>query len=182
MSASNGPTRRIVTGFGPTGKSCIVEDGPAPTFRHLENRPGGTLANLWVTGQAPSSIEAPDGSGGWQTLHPPPGGSVIRVMDIPPEPQLDELDESARRAFVSSPFSDRNKVSSDTSRHPRMHTTDTIDYAVCLSGEIYAVMEEDETLMRAGDVLIQRGTNHAWANRSKDVCRMMFILIDAKHE
>jgi quercetin dioxygenase-like cupin family protein len=61
-----------------------------------------------------------------------------------------------------------------------MHTTDTVDYAIVLSGEIYAVMEENETLMRTGDVLVQRGTNHAWSNRSTEVCRLAFILIDGK--
>jgi len=63
-------------------------------------------------------------------------------------------------------------------KHPGMHTTDTVDYAIVLEGEIWAVMDEDETLMRAGDVLIQRGTNHAWANRSDKTARIAFVLID----
>ena len=63
-------------------------------------------------------------------------------------------------------------------KHPGMHRTDTVDYAIVLEGEIYAVMDEGETLMRAGDVLIQRGTNHAWANRSKRTARIAFVLID----
>lgn len=180
MTRTADPVRRIVTGFGPTGKSRIVEEGPAPTFRHLEERPGATLANLWITGPAPSPIDAPDGAAGHTTLHPPAGGTVIRVMDIPPEPVDWQTDEAALRSFASTPFPDHGRVASDTTRHPRMHTTDTIDYAVCLSGEIYAVMEENETLMHAGDVLIQCGTNHAWANRSGEPCRMLFVLIDAK--
>ena len=61
-----------------------------------------------------------------------------------------------------------------------MHITDTVDYAIILFGEMYAVMEEGETLMKAGDVLVQRGTNHAWSNRSGDVCRVAFILIDGR--
>ena len=60
------------------------------------------------------------------------------------------------------------------------HQTDTVDYALVLEGEVYAVLDEDETLMRAGDVLIQRGTHHAWSNRSDKPCRMAFILIDAE--
>ena len=63
-------------------------------------------------------------------------------------------------------------------RHPGMHTTQTVDYAIILEGEIWAVMDEGETLMRAGDVLIQRGTNHAWANRSARTARIAFVLID----
>jgi quercetin dioxygenase-like cupin family protein len=61
-----------------------------------------------------------------------------------------------------------------------MHRTTTVDYALVLQGEIYAVMDEEERLMRAGDILIQRGTNHAWSNRSGEVCRIAFILIDGR--
>jgi uncharacterized cupin superfamily protein len=61
-----------------------------------------------------------------------------------------------------------------------MHKTQTVDYAIVLQGEIYAVMDEGETLMRAGDVLIQRGTNHAWANRSQQMARICFVLIDGR--
>lgn len=60
-----------------------------------------------------------------------------------------------------------------------MHVTRTIDYAIVLAGEIYAVLDEDETLMRAGDILVQRGTNHAWANRSDAPARIAFVLIDS---
>jgi uncharacterized cupin superfamily protein len=62
--------------------------------------------------------------------------------------------------------------------NPGRHRTETVDYAIVLEGEIYAVMDEGETLMRAGDVLIQRGTNHAWANRSSKTARIAFVLID----
>ena len=60
-----------------------------------------------------------------------------------------------------------------------MHTTDTIDYAIVLEGEIVAVMDRDETLLRAGDILIQRGTAHGWENRSDSIARIAFVLIDA---
>ena len=60
-----------------------------------------------------------------------------------------------------------------------MHTTDTIDYAILLQGELVAIMDEDETVMRAGDILIQRGTSHAWANRSGEIARICFVLTDA---
>jgi quercetin dioxygenase-like cupin family protein len=67
----------------------------------------------------------------------------------------------------------------DASRHPGMHKTATVDYAIVLSGEIYAVMDEGETLLRAGDTLVQRGTNHAWSNRSETPCLVAFILVSA---
>lgn len=69
---------------------------------------------------------------------------------------------------------------SSQKKHPAMHKTQSVDYAICLSGEIWAVMDEDETLMKAGDVLVQRGTNHASSNRSEQPCRMAFVLIDGE--
>jgi len=67
-----------------------------------------------------------------------------------------------------------------TKIHYRFHRTNTVDYAVCLEGEIWAMMDEGEVLMKPGDVLIQRGTYHSWANRSDKLCRMLFVLIDAE--
>ena len=67
-----------------------------------------------------------------------------------------------------------------SAQHPGFHQTDTLDYAICLEGEVWAVLDEGETLMKAGDVLIQRGTYHAWSNRGDKPCRMAFVLIDAE--
>jgi quercetin dioxygenase-like cupin family protein len=67
-------------------------------------------------------------------------------------------------------------------RHPGFHQTDTVDYAIVLEGEVWAILDEAETLLKAGDVLIQRGTFHAWDNRSEAVCRVLFVLIDAERE
>ncbi len=61
-----------------------------------------------------------------------------------------------------------------------MHRTESVDYAIILEGEIWAVMDKNETLMRTGDVLVQRGTNHAWANRSDNTARIAFVLLDGK--
>ena len=77
-------------------------------------------------------------------------------------------------------FPDRERRAADKSRHPGMHITDTGDYAIILFGEMYAVLEEGETLMKAGDILVQRGTSHAWSNRSGEICRVAFILVDGR--
>jgi quercetin dioxygenase-like cupin family protein len=62
-----------------------------------------------------------------------------------------------------------------------MHKTDTVDYAIVLEGEIVAILEEAETVLRAGDILIQRGTNHAWSNQSEKSCKVAFVLVDGQH-
>jgi uncharacterized cupin superfamily protein len=65
-------------------------------------------------------------------------------------------------------------------RHPFMHRTRSIDYALVLEGEIDMLLDDSEVHLKAGDVMVQQGTNHAWVNRSQQVCRMAFILIDAE--
>jgi hypothetical protein len=170
-----GTVRRIVTGVNAAGRSCIMSDRRFPTAEPAPGEP--VRVGLWTTEAAPASNRGtedpvPDGV----ILRTPPahrGGSVIRVTDIPPDSQHAYSAENLRsRGCKTTP--DRS------AKHPGFHATDTVDYAICLEGEIWAVLDEDETLMRPGDVLIQRGTYHAWSNRSEAICRMLFILLDAE--
>jgi len=110
-------------------------------------------------------------------LEPPASGSIFRVVDFPPDKDLlGKLDRG--KAFEA--MGAHGAMDRDASRHPGMHRTRTVDYALVLDGEIWALMDEGEVLLKAGDCLIQRGTNHAWANRSDRPCRVAFILIDAR--
>ncbi|MCK9511076.1 MAG: cupin domain-containing protein [Pigmentiphaga sp.] len=168
-------TRRFVTGEDAEGRSYFVFDGPAP---NRVTEPGLPQAQvIWATGEAaaPGADPAPAG-------HPfgfhSPRGTVFRIAEFPPDAQYDH----ARLAR----FIDDNKVRAsgpaDPARHFWFHKTQTLDYAICLEGEIHAVLDKEERLMRPGDVLVQRATNHSWSNRSNRVCRMAFILIDLELE
>ena len=92
---------------------------------------------------------------------------------------LEDIAERNRQiaATFSGIFADADHDKRDGA-HPGMHRTDTVDYAIILEGEIWAVMDDNETLMKQGDVLVQRGTNHAWANRSDKTARICFVLLD----
>ena len=68
------------------------------------------------------------------------------------------------------------------SPHPLMHRTESVDYGVVIEGELTLVLDEGEVLLRAGSVVVQRGTNHAWANRSDRPCRMLFVLVDGRFD
>ena len=57
-----------------------------------------------------------------------------------------------------------------------------IDYALCLEGEVYLVLDDSEVLLKAGDTVVQRGTNHAWSNRGDRDCKMLFVLVDGRFE
>lgn len=171
------PIRRVVTGDDAKGNSRIVEDAPASAVRNVAGRPGYRAVNVWRTEQTPARITMSDSVPEHQGILPPRNGTILRIIDFPPEPQ----DEVELRRQLDSTFGGIYKDALHDRRpgkHPGMHRTETVDYAIVLEGEIWAVMDEGETLLRAGDVLIQRGTNHAWANRSDKTARIAFVLID----
>jgi hypothetical protein len=177
MSETLPPIRRIVTGHDARGRACIVEDAPAAAVRTVPERPGYRAVNVWRTTSCPVEINSTDSTASHQGILPPKNGTILRIIDFPPEP-ADPAERDRRiRATFGGIYQDAQH---DGRKHPGMHKTDTVDYAICLEGEIWSVMDEGETLMRAGDVLIQRGTNHAWANRSQKTARIAFVLIDAK--
>jgi mannose-6-phosphate isomerase-like protein (cupin superfamily) len=170
--------RRIVTGHDARGRSIIASDAPSPHVLALMDDPPFGLTDLWVTHASPA-----DNSGSADaaarpaiTLEPPRGGSIFRVVEFPPDQATaGKLDRKKLfEAMHAGEAMDR-----EGARHPGMHKTATVDYAIVLSGEIYAVMDEGETLMKAGDCLIQRGTNHAWSNRGAVPCLVAFILVSA---
>jgi hypothetical protein len=172
--------RRIVTEDDAQGRSRIVEDAPATAIRTVPQRPGYRAVNVWRTESSPAPITAPDTVANHKGISPPKGGgTILRIIDFPPEPSDPEELRRIIHATFGNMYRDAQHDKRD-GKHPGMHRTDTVDYAIVLEGEIYAVMDEGETLMRAGDVLIQRGTNHAWANRSKRTARIAFVLIDGK--
>jgi hypothetical protein len=177
MNAKLPDIRRVVTGNDLKGRSRIVEDAPAPSVRTVAERPGYRAVNVWRTGESPARIDAADSTSSHEGILPPKNGTILRIIDFPPEP----TDKEKLKVMLDSTFGGIYRDAHHDRRpavHPGMHTTETLDYAIVLEGEIWAVMDEGETLMRAGDVLIQRGTNHAWANRSGRTARIAFVLID----
>jgi hypothetical protein len=173
------PIRRVITHDDAHGRSRILEDGPSLAVRVVAQRPGYRVTNLWRTGASPSAIDAPDSITEHVGVSPPSGGTVLRIIDIPPEPKDPQELQRAMEATFSSMYRDAHREVKP-GEHPGMHRTQTVDYALMLQGELTAILDEEETVLRAGDVLIQRGTNHAWANRSGQPARIAFILIDAK--
>ena len=172
--------RRVVTGHDENGVAKVIMDREASCILQRQNRPGVTLTNLWQSDKSPADMERHDDPvTGPLILHPPKNGSVFRIVQFDPEDpkQLATLDGKAAFAEMGA---GANIV--EGARHPFMHRTDSLDYAVVLTGEIYMMMDEDEYLLKAGDVVVQQGTNHAWSNRGSEPCQIAFILIDAvKH-
>jgi len=113
-------------------------------------RPGAAANLIWTTDTIPADNSGSDDGGARQVGTTLPGGTVFRVIEFQPG--------------VAS----------------RLHRTDSIDYAVVLSGEIDMALDDSEVHLEAGDVLVQRGTIHNWINRGDEPCVIAFVLIDAK--
>ena len=172
--------RRIVTGHDEAGNSIVLDDGTARAEPLGED--GLVFHEVWQTRASPAPIERALDEPAEQgiSLLPARGGTRLRIIDFPPERTGGEpvTPELARAAFAAIGAPDAAMHRGEGSPHPFMHRTETVDYGIVLEGEIVLVLDGGETQLKAGDVVIQRGTSHAWANRSGGNCRMAFILID----
>lgn len=183
MEQAKGYVRRIVTGHDEMGNAIVTHDGPAPSIHTNPKRVGFYLTDLWHTDAMPAPVNNdPDTTSRPLQLEPPQNGTVVRIIEFGPEGEwLQKLaSDDAKSVFGSM---GTNKASTyKVGTHPLMHRTETVDYAVVLEGEIYLVLDKEERLMKQGDFLVERGTNHAWSNRSGKPCKMLFVLIDGKFD
>ena len=176
--------RRVVTGHDKNGKAIVVSDGPATSVKTHPNRPGHRSTDIWKTTAMPVPIaaEEPDPTQGPRDFTPP-NGTKIRIAEIPPEPELFKtLTPAQVQEFFKSGGNESASTFHQNGRHPFMHRTESLDYAVVLEGEITMLLDDQDVVLKAGDIVIQRGTNHAWSNRSGKLVRMLYILIDGKFD
>ena len=163
-----GKIRRVVTGHDANGKAVVLEDGLAPAVRTNPNRPGHISVDLWKTSASPVVLKAqePDPTSGPKVIHPPPHGTVFRISEIAPETEATRnmSAEQAKEVFKAMGAENASTFGQNR-RHPFMHRTETVDYAVVLEGEVVMLLDDSEVHLKAGDVVIQRGTYHAWSNR-----------------
>ena len=140
--------RRVVTGHDERGTAVFAADGPVPVVRTAPD--GALFYEVWSTGTMPAPVGAaePDPTLHALTVPPTPNGTKIRINEFPPG--------------VVSP----------------VHRTQSVDYGIVLEGSVVLVLDDSETTLRAGDVVVQRGTSHRWENRSDRSARMAFILVD----
>lgn len=170
--------RRVVTGHNAAGKSIFIADAATPHV--FQRTKGSTIVHeLWETASTPADNRgSADAIARGHRLLPPTNGSVLRIIEYPPDSE--RLAAIAHENALPDDGSGRDAATDrNNPRHAGFHKTATIDYAIVLSGEIYAMMDEGEVLLKAGDILIQRGTNHAWSNRTNETAVVAFVLIDA---
>jgi mannose-6-phosphate isomerase-like protein (cupin superfamily) len=168
--------RRVYTGHNKQGRAVIVQDGLAPNVKEMASMPGLALTDLWeTTGPLASNEGNADAADRTVRLEPPRGGSILRIVEFPPDKAWrDSADAKAAFESIGAGHA-KDKQSAD----PMMHKTSTVDYIIVISGEIYAVVEEGEVLLKPGDVFIQRGTNHSWSVRGDVPCVIAAVLVSA---
>lgn len=165
--------RRIITGHNENGKSVVLAEKPPSEL--------GTLYDMWVTDGAPASFAQEDAVEARRVrLEPPPYGTRFLFFRVEPDdPALDaqELEARIARGFEAI---GAEQCRPDTSRNPHMHETGTIDYIIVLEGEVTLLLDEDEVDLKPFDVVIQRGTNHAWISKKGQTALLAAILVDAE--
>ena len=170
--------RRVITGHDNDGKSIVVLDGP-PACSIGEDV--GGLFELWNTDGNPiNTKDRIDRADSEIILSPPRNGSKFRYFQINPTPEgvpMDVMQDMAAEAFKKIGAS-HHRV--DTAKHPAMHKTDTIDYIILLKGDVTLILDQEEIDIKPHDVVVQRGTNHAWVNNGNEPALLIAILIDSE--
>lgn len=170
--------RRVVTGHNATGNAIILIDDHAPNVTAIKGWPGLGVTEVWVTDEMPVSNDgAKDRSLRPMRHDPTSSGTIFRVVEIPPESADSKIDAGATFGQLGSTH---KPSAAESAKHPTMHKTNSIDSLVVISGSMHMLMEEGEVELHAGDLIVQRGTNHAWVNRSGKPCLLAAVLIDAK--
>jgi len=179
------PMKRVVTGHDANGKAVVLSQEAPAKIVHVDAIPGTYFYEIWNTSQMPVDLAGTttDPTLKDLQLRPPSRGSVIRFVDIPPDTAeyLAHGSEKMDQAFSQIGDAHASTVKK-SSPHPLMHRTESIDYGIVIEGEMTLVLDDSEVTLKPGDVVVQRGTNHAWSNRGNTPCRMAFILLDGRYE
>jgi hypothetical protein len=169
--------RRVLTGHDGQGRSTFIADGEAPNVKEMTAITGLALTDLWETRGAPASNAGrADAAERPVRLEPPKNGTILRIVEFPPDAAWRGSTDGKAGFKAIGAGHTQDRRSSD----PMMHKTATVDYIIVLKGEITAIMETGEKLLRAGDILVQRGTNHSWSVRGTEPCIVAAVLVSAK--
>lgn len=179
MGKDTSQIRRVVTGKDETGKAIVLFDSTAGNV--INSDVTGVISTLlWVTDSTPASLAGNSDATDQPTgVHPPDGGTIMRVVEFIPEKEI-KYDFEARRAGNEAFGIIPEGPQRENPRHPSMHRSKSIDYGFVLSGEIDMLLDDSEVHLKAGDAIVQRGTNHAWVNNGDEPCKIAFVLIDGK--
>lgn len=169
------PVRRVIVGQNKEDQSFIIKDGPAQDIdSYLVGVDSAVSINLWSTLPSPTLSNFQDPAELGLPFLPPLNGTAFRICDIPPDSVfIDQLDDLPLNEEKMGEGQNRLK-------YPLMQKMDAISYGIVLSGEVTLILDNESTLLKTGDIIIDCGSHHAWSNQTNEICRMAFILIDAR--
>jgi len=172
--------RRIVTGHR-EGKSVFMGDGEPPNVLRMEGFPDFEMAELWATeGVSLVPWGGVDPTQEMKSLVPEPGGTRFRVVSYPVDNGTGEIGAGSKRVGQEGLARMPGLAERLEAEDPAMHTTDTVDYGVVISGEIWLELDDGVQLhLKQGDCVVQNGTRHAWRNRGLGPCVMAFVMVGA---
>jgi mannose-6-phosphate isomerase-like protein (cupin superfamily) len=167
--------RRVVTTLDANDRSTTLVDSEVTLN---VSGSGNRSANLWLTDSAPPGFSFTADAAKPTSLDPPDNGTVFRVVDIPPLKAGDEAKMTPD--LMMKLAGDAAPTRGVPVTNPLMHRTRTVDYAIIMSGEIDMMLDDKTIHLKAGDVVVQQATNHAWLNHGTEPCRVIFVLMDSK--
>jgi mannose-6-phosphate isomerase-like protein (cupin superfamily) len=162
-------------------RSRIISEGPSVDVRTDPARPGFSSARMCVTSHTPAKLKSVRESTHLRhALEPPPAGSVCRIVTFPPdETYVSKVGPREVREFFAAMGSPAASTYCKEAPNPYMQKTRTLDLCLVLDGEITLLLDKEEVHLKAGDTVVQRGTNHAWSNRSTRPCTIAISSHDA---
>lgn len=173
---------RVVTGHDPDGKAIIASNGPLAAIAELAAIPGMIFHEVWETGASPAPVDnCADPTTGPMMHGAPKNGTRIRFVDLPPDTNYLAEADTRMKALFEEVNNVEGLTTKPDSPHPMMHRTESIDYGIVIEGELTLILDDSEVALKPGSVVVQRGTNHAWANRTGRPCRMLFVQIDGQY-
>ena len=173
---------RVVTGHDPDGKAIIASNGPLAAVVELAAIPGMVFHEVWETGATPAPVDnCADPTTGPMMHGAPKNGTRIRFVDLPPDTNYLAEADTRMKALFEEVNNVEGLTTKSNSPHPMMHRTESIDYGIVIEGELVLILDDSEVPLKPGSVVIQRVTNHAWANRTDRPCRMLFVQIDGQY-
>jgi mannose-6-phosphate isomerase-like protein (cupin superfamily) len=173
---------RVVTGHDLDGKAIIASNGPLAAIVELAAVPGMIFHEVWETSATPAPVDnCADPTTGPMMHGAPKNGTRIRFVDLPPDTNYLAEADTRMKALFEEVNNVEGLTTKPNSPHPMMHRTESIDYGTVIEGELTLILDDSEVQLKPGSVVVQRGTNHAWANRTDRPCRMLFVQIDGQY-
>ena len=179
--------RRIVTGHTESGKSVFVSDGEPPRIVSIKDIQDQRMVEVWATDDIPTiPVDKDDPTVKMSSLVPGPEGTRFRICQFPSDQVWTRaIEKGVDLAAALQEYATKTPGLAEAMEveHPGMHTTDTVDYGIVISGEIWLELDDGaEVHLKPGDCVVQNGTRHAWRNKGSETCVMAFVMVGAKRK